>query len=146
MCKLRFTLFSIVFQSYLYIQVITAYHTVSFHFFFKIGYFIYISNIIPFPNFPPRNSLSHPPSSCFYESVPPHPPVPPHPCIPLHWGIEPSLHQGPLLPWMPNKTILCYIYSWSHGSLHVYSLVDGLNPGSSGWLILLFFLRGCKPL
>jgi hypothetical protein len=35
------------------------------------------------------------------------------------------------------------------GSLHVYSLVGGLVPGScggSGWLILLFFLGGCKLL
>ena len=43
---------------------------------------------------------------------------------------------------MSEKAILCYIYSWSHGSLHVYSLVGGLVPGrswGSGWLILLFF-------
>ena len=41
---------------------------------------------------------------------------------------------------MPNKAILCYICSWSHVSLNVYSLVGGLVPGSSGgsgWLILL---------
>jgi hypothetical protein len=29
---------------------------------------------------------------------------------------------------MPNKAVLCYIYSWSH----VYSLVGSLVPGSSG--------------
>jgi hypothetical protein len=33
---------------------------------------------------------------------------------------------------MDNKGILCYIYSRSHGSLHVYSLVGGLDPRSSG--------------
>jgi hypothetical protein len=33
---------------------------------------------------------------------------------------------------MPNKVILCYICGWSHGSLHVYSLVGGSVPGSSG--------------
>jgi hypothetical protein len=56
-----------------------------------------------------------------------------------------SLHRtkGPL---MPDKAILCYIYGWSCGSLHVYSLVGSLDPGSSGWLILLFFLWGCKLL
>jgi hypothetical protein len=32
---------------------------------------------------PPRTPLSHPPSSCFYEGVPP----PPLPFIPLQWGI-----------------------------------------------------------
>jgi hypothetical protein len=38
---------------------------------------------------------------------------------------------------MPNKAILCYMCGCSHGSLHVYSLVGGLVPGSSGgvWLI-----------
>ena len=69
--------------------------------------------------------------------------------IPLHWGIKPSQDQGPLLPLMSDKAILCYICSWSHGSLQVSSLVGGLFPGSSGgsgWLILLFFLWGCKPL
>jgi hypothetical protein len=64
-------------------------------------------------------------------------------------GIEPSQDQGPFLPLLSNKSILCYIYSWSHGSLHVHSLVGGLVPGSSvgtGWFILLFLLRGCKLL
>jgi hypothetical protein len=44
---------------------------------------------------------------------------------------------------MPDKSILCYICGWSHGSLHVYSLVGGLVSGSywgSDWLIL--FLCG----
>ena len=64
--------------------------------------------------------------------------------LPFIWGIEPSQDQGPLLPLMTNKAILCYICSWSHGWL-----VGGLVPGSSGgsdWLILLFLLWGCKPL
>ena len=33
---------------------------------------------------------------------------------------------------MPDKAILCYICSWSHGSLNVYFLVGGLVPGSYG--------------
>jgi hypothetical protein len=45
---------------------------------------------------------------------------------------EPSQDQGPLLPLMLDKAILCYICCWSHGSLHVYSLVGGLVLGSSG--------------
>ena len=55
----------------------------------------------------------------------------PCPGISLHWGIEPSQDRGSLLPLMSDKAILCYIRSWSHGSLHVYSLVGGLIPGSS---------------
>jgi hypothetical protein len=33
---------------------------------------------------------------------------------------------------MTYKAILWYIFDWSYGSLHVYSLVGGLVPGSSG--------------
>ena len=67
----------------------------------------------------------------------------PCPGIPLHWGIKPSQNQGPLLPLMYNRSILCYICNWSHGSLPVYPLVGGLVPGSSGgtgWFKLLFLL------
>jgi hypothetical protein len=102
-------------------------------------FFIYISNVIPFPIFPPslpeRNIQTNQPSPCFYEGVPP-PSHPPYslPLIPLQWGHLSSLQVGPLLPLMPNKAFLCYICSCSH----VCSLVDGLVPGSSGvsgWLI-----------
>ena len=45
---------------------------------------------------------------------------------------------------MPHKAIRCYLCSLSNGSFYVYSLVSGLDPGSSGcesgWLILLFLL------
>jgi hypothetical protein len=65
------------------------------------------------------------------------------PGIPLHWGIEP----WPLL-LMPDNATLCYICGWSHGSLHVYSLVGDLVPGSSGrsGCLILFFLWGFKSL
>ena len=55
--------------------------------------------------------------------------------------------QGPFLPLMSDKAILCYICGWSLGFLHVYSLVGGLVPGRSrtaGWFVLLFLLLGCK--
>jgi hypothetical protein len=62
------------------------------------------------------------------------------PGIPLHWAIKHPQAQGPLLPLMSNKAILCYICNWSHASLHVYSLFGGPNPGSScgvgrGWSV-----------
>jgi hypothetical protein len=57
---------------------------------------------------------------------------PHHPRNPLCWGIKPSQDQGPLLLLMPDKAIVCYICGWCHGSLHVYSSVGGLVPGSSG--------------
>jgi hypothetical protein len=86
------------------------------------------------------------PSPPVSMSVCPHQPS--HSCLlplhPLYWGIDPSQDQGTLLSLIPNKAILCYIYVWSQGSLHVYSLVGGLDPGSSVWLILLFFLWSCK--
>ena len=64
-------------------------------------FFIYISNVIPFSCFPSKNSLSH--------SPPPFPCLPTHtlplPCpgISLHWGIEPSQDQGPLLSLMSHR-------------------------------------------
>jgi hypothetical protein len=54
------------------------------------------------------------------------------PVICLHWGIELSQDQGPLLSLMSYKDILCYIWGWRHGSLHVYPLVSDLVPGRSG--------------
>jgi hypothetical protein len=117
-------------------------------------FFVYISKVIHFPIFSHQKPLSHSPGPCFYEGVPQpidpptHPPILTYPPgIPLHWGTEPSQDQEPLLLLMTNKAILCYIWGGSHGSLHVYTLVGGLVPGSSGgsgWLILLFFLWGCK--
>ena len=86
-------------------------------------------------------------SSCLCEDAPPptYPLQPHHPNIPLFWGIKPPKDQGPPLPMKLDKATLC----WSHRFLHVYSFVGGLVPGSSrgsSWLILLFFLWGCKPL
>jgi hypothetical protein len=87
--------------------------------------FIYISTVIPpswFPLCKPSIPSPHP---CVYEGAPPptHPLLPHSPKVPLHWGIRPLQEQGPLLPLMPDKTVVCYIFSWSPGSLHVYSLV-----------------------
>jgi len=55
-----------------------------------------------------------------------------HPGLPIHWKNEPSQDKELLLLLMPDNAILCYICSWSHGSIHVYLLVDVLVPGSSG--------------
>jgi hypothetical protein len=87
--------------------------------------------LVPFP----ENPLPHPSFPCFYEGVT-NPPT--NSCLPAlefpYTGasIELSQNQGPLFPLMPDKAILSYIYGWSHKSLHVYSLVGGLVPGSSG--------------
>jgi hypothetical protein len=93
---------------------------------------------------PPEASypILPPPASVRVFPQPTHPLPLLSPGIPLLWDIKPSQVQGPLLPLMPDKVILCYICSWGLGSLHVDSLVGGLVPGSSGgsgWLMLLFF-------
>ena len=66
----------------------------------------------------------------------------------IYWGIEPSQGQRPLLPVMFDKAFLCYIWGWSHGSLHMYSSFGGLVPGSSGGTgsYMLFLLWGCEQL
>jgi hypothetical protein len=89
---------------------------------------------------PPPQETSYP-ILLIWGYSPTDPPTPASP--PWHSstrGIDPSQDQGPL-PLMPDKAILFYISDWSHGSLHVYSLVGGLVPGStlgSGWLLLFF--------
>jgi hypothetical protein len=97
-------------------------------YFIFLIFFIYISNFIPFPHFPLKIPLSHPPSPCSLT----HPLLLPCPGIPLHWVIKPSQDQGPLLLLMSHKAILCYICGWSLESLHMYSLLGDLVPGSSG--------------
>jgi len=74
-------------------------------------------------------------SPCFYQDAPPppHPLSPQCPGISLHWGNEPSQDQG--LLWMPDKAILCYICSWSHGSLHV--LIGWLFSAWELWSVWL---------
>jgi hypothetical protein len=113
-------------------------------------FFIYISNVIPFPGLPSRNLLSHDPSHCLYESAPQ--PTNPFLCscpgIPLYWGIEPPQAQETHLQLMSNKAILCHTCGWSYGSLHVYSLIgdpDTRSSRGSGRLTLLISPWGYKP-
>ena len=106
---------------------------------FFIVYLMYFHfNVILFPGFPSRSSISHPPPHThFYQGAPPptHPLPPHHSSIPLRWGIKPPQDQGPPLPLTSDKVILYYICIWSQGSLHVYSLVGGLVPGRFGGLL-----------
>lgn len=61
-----------------------------------------------YPTYTPPTSmwvLSHPPNNFLLPIL--------CPDMSLHWSIKPSHYQGPLLPLMPEKTILCYIYGQS---------------------------------
>ena len=114
--------------------------------------FIYISNNVPFLvtlSQTPHPILALPTPLCLYECAPPpiHPLLPHLSSIPLYWSIKPPQNQGPSLPLMSDKTILCYMCMWRYGFLHVYSLVGGLVLGSSAWysLFIFFFLWGCIP-
>ena len=118
--------------------------------FIFIGYFLYLHfKCYPLAQSPSVNPLSHPPPFASMR-VFPHPPSlplpPPHLGIFLNWGIEPSQEQGPLLPLVTNKAILCYIYGWSH----VYSLVGGLISGrfdlGAFGLVDIILPMGYKPL
>jgi hypothetical protein len=77
-----------------------------FHWIFYLHFKCY-----PLSWFPLQNPSILYPSLYFFEGAPPpnQPLLLPCPGIPLHWGIEPSQDQGPLLPLVPNKPILCYI-------------------------------------
>ena len=105
-------------------------HLVFVYYVHCLSYLFFVS----LPGFPSSNSypMPPPPASMTVCPLPPTDlPLSPCPGIPLHWGIEPSQNQVFLLLLMTDKAILCYICSWSHGFLHVYSLVGGLVPGSS---------------
>jgi hypothetical protein len=89
---------------------------------------------------PPQSPHPKLPPLCLYEGATPptHPLLPHRSSMTLCWGIEPPQDQGPSLPLIPDKAILFYICSWSHGSLHVYSFVGDLVPWSSGVLVGLY--------
>jgi len=88
--------------------------------------------LFPFPHL--DHTLS--PSPCFYEDAPTHSDLN---TLTLPYSREMSLHgtKGLSSYWYLTRPILCYICDWSHGPLHVYSLVGGLVPGNSGgvWLV-----------
>jgi len=116
-------------------------------FFFKLGISYLHFKCYSLSQFPVCKSPNHSPSPSSLR-VFPSPPIPSyqrHPPRSPTLGVQPWQDQGLLLPLVPNKAILCYICSWSHESVHVYSLGSGLVPGNSGWLALLF-LWGCKSL
>jgi len=106
--------------------------------------FIFISNNIPLPSYPPPvpiqwyhtyqlplhhhpSHISPPPPFCLYESAPSHSHSPHHSSIPLLCGIKPTLDQGPPLPLLSGKAILCYICIWSKDNLG-----DGPVSGRTG--------------
>ena len=111
----------------------TRYHFLSFSFYWLFSLFTFQM----LSSFPVSLLQTPCPSHCFYESAPApiHPLPPHHHSIPLCWSIKPPQDQGLPLPLMPDKAILCYICRWSHGSLHLYSLVGCLVPVSfaGGW-------------
>jgi hypothetical protein len=97
--------------------------------------FIYLHfKCISLPDFPTTNPLSHPPSPCLYESAPPLP-TPNCLSISLCWGMEPSQDQGPPLPLMPDKAILCFYAPGAMGS-SMYTLCLMVSPlGALGGLV-----------
>jgi hypothetical protein len=111
--------------------------------------FIYISNVIPCPSFHFTNTLPPPPD---LMRVLPNQLT--HSCLqalafPYAESLDLHKNKGAPFPLMPDKAILCYISSWSCECPYVYFLVGSLVPGhfgGSGWLIVLFFLQGYKPL
>ena len=66
--------------------------------------------------------------------------------IPLLMGIKSPWDKGKLLPLLSGKAILCYIFIWSHGSLHVHSLAGDVDFERTGWSShpILFFQWGCN--
>jgi len=104
-------------------------------FFFFWIFFIYISNVIPFPNFPT--------SPLLYRCSPPQPlplPTPPTPHSPTLRG--PALAEPRASPSIGAQQG----HPWLHMLLEPWiNPCSGLFPRNLAWLSLLFLL-GCKPL
>jgi hypothetical protein len=102
---------------------------------------IYISNVIPFSGFPSTNPLSHPPSHASMKVLPYLPTHPYLTTLAVPYTGASNLYKTKGLSSHRCQTrlfILCYICDWSHGLLHVYTLIGGLVPGSweeRVWLI-----------
>jgi hypothetical protein len=94
----------------------------------------YISNVILLSSLPSVNLPI--PSSLYFASMRVLFYLPSHSHLTLiistYWSIKPKEDQGPCLPKMSVKAMLCYVCSCSHGSFHAYSLVGDLVSGSSG--------------
>jgi hypothetical protein len=122
----------------------------QFIFYLFIGYFLYLHfKCYSLFQSSPQNFLCHPPPLASMR-VYPHPPTPDSPPwhFPTlgHWVFtgqrtsppiddqqgHPLLHLW-LEPWVPP----CVLFGWWHSPW---------ESGESGWLILLFFLWGYKPL
>ena len=72
-----------------------------------------------------------PPLASMRVFSPTHPLQSSRPSIPLHWVIKHPQAQGPLLPLMSIKAILCHICCCqTHGSFRVNSLVGSPVPRS----------------
>ena len=120
---------------------------------FFIGNFMHLYfKCYPLSRFPFLNPPIPSPSPYFlfgWSPIHPTTPMSPHRPYPTLGNQAFPGPRASLLLLMPDNGILWYICGWSHGSPHVYSLGGGLVPGISAgsvWLILLFFLWGCKPL
>jgi hypothetical protein len=130
-------------------------HFFSFLFFFYWIFSLFTFQMLsPFLVSPPETPcpIYLPPASM--RVLPPTTQPPSHPPLPSLPGIPPTLgHRAitgprtssPVDAQQGNPLLHMWLESWVP---RVYSLVGGLVSGSSGgsgWLILLFFLWGCKP-
>lgn len=124
-------------------------HRLKCYFFLFIKFLLDIFLYLHFKCYSPSRFPVHkppfPPLPLTHMGIPSiHLPYRPH-HIPLHWGSNLGRTKDFPFLWCTNKAILCYICSWSPGSVHVQSFSSGLVPRNSGWLALLF-LWGCKLL
>jgi hypothetical protein len=115
--------------------------------FFYWKFFIYISNVIPFPGFPPENPLYHLSSPFFYVPKPPthscllalHSPTRGHQAFTEQRASPPiDVQQGHTLLHIQLEPCVppCVVFGWWFSPWELWG---------SGWLIL-FFLWGWKAI
>ena len=103
-------------------------------------FFIYISNVIPFPSFPSKNTLFLPPFPCSRT----HPLPLPRTVCPLYRGLEQHRTKGLFSHWWPTRSSSA-AYAWV-GPLCIFFdwLFSPRELRGAGSFILLFFLGECK--
>ena len=104
--------------------------------FFSFSWILYLFTfqILSHSRFPFWSTHTITPTPCLSEGAPStHTDLPFHPGLSLNCHIKPTHAQGPFLPLVFNKDLLCLICGWNHGSLHVYYLGGSPVPRSIGW-------------
>jgi len=137
-----------IFFLFCFVLFFLVFFIFSFIWFFKFT----CQMLTPFPGFSSKNPLSHPSSPCFYEGAPsptyplPHTPLPCHSPTLGHWACTGPRASPSTDAQQGHPPRHMWLESWAHPCVPFGWWFRSWSSGGCGWLMLLFFLWGCKPL